>query len=95
MHSDTNEKDRFELLGLRSTQYFKQNFLTNMLFINKSGKSKGFAFIVTPEKVHQALLKLNGIDLHGAKILINEVISIRKKDSKHVNQNRQPNLNHF
>ena len=95
MHSDTNEKDLFELLGLRSTQYFKQNFLINMLFINKSRKSKGFVFIVTPEKAHQALLKLNETDLHGGKILINEVISIRKKGPKHVNQNRRPNLNYF
>ena len=95
MHSDANEKDLFELLGLRSTQYFKQNFLINMLFINKSRKSKGFVFIVTPEKAHQALLKLNETDLHGGKILINEVISIRKKDPKHVNQNRRPNLNYF
>ena len=66
-----------------------------MLFINKSRKSKGFVFIVTPEKAHQALLKLNETDLHGGKILINEVISIRKKDPKHVNQNRRPNLNYF
>ena len=66
-----------------------------MLFINKTGKSERFAFIVTPGKVHQALLKLNEIDLHGGKILINEVISIRKKDPRHVNQNRRPNLNYF
>ena len=32
--------------GLRSTQYTKQNRLVNMPLINKTGKSKGFAFIV-------------------------------------------------
>ena len=55
--------------------------------INKTGKSKGFALIVTPEKVHQDLLKLDGIDLLGRKILIKEAISTRKKDTK---QNKRP-----
>ena len=41
-----------------------------MILIDKTGKSKGFAFIITPEKVHQELLKLNGMDWLGRKILI-------------------------
>ena len=60
-----------------------------MPLINKTGKSKGFAFIVTPEKVHQDLLKLDGIDLLGRKLLIKEAISTRKKDPK---QNKRPNF---
>ena len=40
-------------------------------------------------------MKLNGIDLHGGKILINEVISTGKKDPKHINEKRRPNLNYF
>ena len=40
-----------------------------MPLIDKTGKSIGFALIVTPEKVHQELLKLNEIDLLGRKIL--------------------------
>ena len=43
-----------------------------MPLINKTGKSKGFVFIVTPEKVHHDLLKLDGIDLLGRKLLIKE-----------------------
>ena len=39
-----------------------------MPLINKTGKSKGFAFIVTPEKVHQDLLKLDGTDLLGREL---------------------------
>ena len=50
--------------------------------------------IVTPEKVHQGLLKLNGIDLHGRKI-VKRQIQQGKKDPKQVNQNRRPNLNNF
>ena len=68
LHSDTTEEDPYKLFGLRSAQYLKQNCLVNMPLINKTGKSKGFAFIVTPEKVHQDLLKLDGIDLLGRKL---------------------------
>ena len=38
VQNDTNEKDLLELLGLRSTQYLKQNCLSYMLFINKTRK---------------------------------------------------------
>ena len=72
IRSDTTEKDLYKLFGLRSTQYFKQNCLVHMPLINKTGKSKGFVFIVTPEKVHHDLLKLDGIDLLGRKLLIKE-----------------------
>ena len=34
-----------------------------MPLIKTTGKSKGFAFLVIPEKIHQDLLKLDGIDL--------------------------------
>ena len=82
LHSDATEEDLYKLFGLRSTQYFKQNCLVNMPLIKTTGKSKGFAFIIIPEKVHQSLLKLDGIDLLGKKLLIKEAISTRKKDSK-------------
>ena len=52
LHSDTTEEDLYKLFSLRSTQYLKLNCLVNMPLINKMGKSKGFVFIVTPEKVH-------------------------------------------
>ena len=58
-----------------------------MSLINKTGKRRGFAFIVTSEKVHLDLLKLDGIDLLGRKILI--LISTRKNDPK---QNKRPNI---
>ena len=86
---DTTGEDLYKPFGLYSTQYLKQNCIVNMPLINKTGKSKGFAFIVTPEKVHQDLLKLDGIDLLGRKLLIEETISTRKKDPK---QNKRPNL---
>ena len=82
IHSDTTEEDLYKLCGLISTQNFKQNCLVNIPLINKEEKSKAFAFIVTPEKVHQDLLKLDGIDLLGRKLLIKEAISTRKKDPK-------------
>ena len=60
-----------------------------MLLINKTGKSKRFAFIVTPEKVHQDLPKLDEIDLVSVKLLIKEAISTWKQDPK---QNRRTNF---
>ena len=89
LHSDTTEEDLYKLFGLRSTQYLKQKCLVNMPLIYKTGKIKGFTFIVTPEKLHQDLLKLDGIDLLGRKLLIKEAISTRKKDPK---QNNRPNF---
>ena len=73
LNNNTNEEDLCKHFDLRLTQYLKQNCLVNIPLINKMGKSKGFAFIVTPEKVHQDL---------GRKILIKEAISTKKKDPK-------------
>ena len=89
LHSHTTEEDLYKLFGLRSTQYLKQNCFVNMLLINKTGKSKRFAFIVTPEKVHQDLPKLDEIDLVSVKLLIKEAISTWKQDPK---QNRRTNF---
>ena len=86
LHSDTTEENLYKLFGLRSTQYLKQNCLVNILLINKTGKIKGFTFIVTPEKLHQDLVKLDGTDSFGRKILIKEAISTRKKDLKQTNR---------
>lgn len=41
---------------------------------------KGFTITVTPEKVHQELLKLNKIDFLGRKILMKEAVSTMKKN---------------
>ena len=70
LHSDATEENLYKLFGLRLTQYLKQNCLVNMPLINKTRKSKVFAFIVAPEKVHQDLLKLDGIALLDRKLLI-------------------------
>ena len=55
--------------------------MVNSPFIDKTGESKGLAFRVTPEKVHQKLMKLNG-----------KILSTWKKNPKHLNQKRQPNF---
>ena len=60
-----------------------------MPLINKMGEIKGFTFIVIPEKVHQDLLKLDGIDLLGRRLLLKEAISTRKKDLK---ENKRPSF---
>ena len=89
LHCDTAEEDLYKLFSLRSTQYLKQNCLVNMPLINKTGKSKGFATIVTPEKVDQDLLRLDEIDLLGRKIFIKRGNFNQEKDPK---QNKRPNF---
>ena len=53
-----------------------------MPLTNKTGKSKGFAIIVTPEKVHHDLLRLDEIDLLGRKIFIKRGDFNQEKGSK-------------
>ena len=89
LHSDTAEEDLYKLFGLRSAQYLIQNCSVNMPLINKMGKSKGFSFIVIPEKVHQELLKVNGTGFLGRKLLIKETISTRQQGPK---QNKRHNF---
>ena len=60
-----------------------------MPLINKTWTIKRLTFIVIPEKVHQDLLKLDGIDLLGRKLLLKEAISTRKKDLK---ENKRPSF---
>ena len=48
LNNNTNEEDLCKHFGLRLTQYLKQNCLVNMPLIDKTGKSKEFAFTFTP-----------------------------------------------
>ena len=67
-------KKTLRILWIGSTQYLKQNCLVNIPLIKKTEKNKRYAYIVTPEKVHQVLLKRNGVALLGRKIVIKKAI---------------------
>lgn len=71
MHSGcTTGEGIYEIfgLGLGLAHYFQQICLVKIALIDKTKKNKGLSLIV-----HLELLKLNGINLLGRKILINKV----------------------
>ena len=45
----------------------------------KTGKNKGIAFALSPDDVHNELLKLNGVEFHGKSLILEEAMSQRKK----------------
>ena len=49
-----------------------------------TGKCKGFAFALVPEKVQKEILKLNGITLENRIIVIEDATSTRKRDPKNL-----------
>lgn len=53
LQGDTAKEDLHKLFDLRSMHHLKQSCMVNMPLMDKTGKSKGFTFIVTSEKVQQ------------------------------------------
>ena len=54
----TTDDDLYELLGLRSTKYLKQNCSMKMSTNSNAGKKKYFAYVTAPEHVTTELIKL-------------------------------------
>ena len=46
-----------------------------MLINRKTGKIKGIAFVLSPDHVHNELLKLNDIEFHGKSLILEEAMS--------------------
>ena len=59
-----------ELFGLEMTQYLRDTCQINLVISKSTGKHRGFAFITTPDHVHDELLKLNGIKFKGRPIVV-------------------------
>ena len=57
----TTEDDLYELFGLRSTKYLKQNCSVKMSTNSNTGKNRYFGYVTAPEHVTTELIKLNGI----------------------------------
>ena len=68
----TIEDNLYELFGLRSTKYLKQNFSVNMSTNSNTGKKKYFAYVTAPEHVTTELIKLNGIEFNSKCIIVEE-----------------------
>ena len=68
----TTEDDLYELFGLRSTKYLKQNCSVKMSTNSNTGKKKYFAYVTAPEDVTTELIKLNGIEFNSKCMIVEE-----------------------
>ena len=68
----TTEDDLYELFGLRSTKYLKQNCSVKMSTNSNTDKKKYFAYGTAPEHVTTELIKLNGIEFNSKCIIVEE-----------------------
>ena len=59
------ENDLVELFGLNTTKYLRETCSLNMPMNDKTGQSKGYAFVSVPKHVCDELLKLNEVNFHG------------------------------
>ena len=64
------ENDLVELFGLNTTKYLRETCSLNMPMNDKTGQSKGYAFVSAPKHVCDELLKLNEVKFHGSQIKI-------------------------
>ena len=73
------ENDLVELFGLNTTKYLRETCSLNMPMNDKTGQSKGYAFVSVPIHVCDELLKLNEVKFHGYQIKIEEAKSTREQ----------------
>ena len=85
LHENVIEKDLIELFGLETTQYLRDTSQINLIISKSTGKHRGFAFITTPNHVHDELLKLNSVEFKGRPI----VVETAKTRPAHRNQATQ------
>ena len=78
LNNDLNIKDLKRLFGLETTKYLKENCSITMPINRKTGK-KHIAIVLSPDHVHDELLKLNGIVFHGKSSILEEAMVPGKK----------------
>ena len=62
LNKDVTINDLNELFGLKTTRYLQEYCSIELPVNEKTGKSRGFAFISCPDHVCNELIKLNGIN---------------------------------
>lgn len=77
---NVTQEDLAQLFGLQTTPYLRQSCKSELATCDKTGKSKGFAFITVPEHVSTELMNLNGIEFYGRQLVIEESKTDRNKD---------------
>ena len=93
LSEDINESDLFELFGLHSTNYLRDNCDVQIPLSENTGKKRGFAYIKVPRHVSDELLKLHGLGFKG-KMLVTEKAKTppKAKNINGVNQNICPQM---
>ena len=66
------EKHLIELFDLEMTQYLRDTCRINLVISKNTVKHRGFAFVTTPDHVHDELLKLNGVEFKGRRLLLKQ-----------------------
>ena len=69
--------DLVKLFGLNTTKCFRESCSLNVPMNDKTGQSKGNAFVPAPKHVCDELLKLNEVKFYGSQIKIEEAKSAR------------------
>lgn len=64
--------DLIQLFGLEATTFLRQNCVIELAVDQKSGESKGFAFVTVPEHISGELKNLNNIEFYGRQLVIEE-----------------------
>ena len=78
-----------ELFGSETIQCLRNTCRINLITSKSTGKHRGFAFITTPDHVHDELLKLNGVEFKGRPI----IVETAKTRSAYQNQETQNEAN--
>ena len=86
------EEDLNQLFGIRSTKYPQDTCSIKMPVNQKTGKNKEFAFITAPEHVYIQLIKLNGIELKGKEITIQDATSTRPRTNAPFKNSKRPHV---
>ena len=87
------KQDICELSGLDSTSYLRDTCSIDFRINNKTGESKGFAFIRAPAHITDELIKLDGIAYRGNKLRVEDATSTRKRTSNNISyKSRRPSV---
>ena len=79
LNKDVTINDLNELFGLKTTRYLQEYCSIELPVNEKTGKSRGFAFISCPDHVCNELIKLNGINFLESCIIVKEATSTRSR----------------
>ena len=88
---DITKQVIFELFGLNSTYCLRDTCNIDFPINNKTGKFKGFAFIMAPAHITHKLIKLDGIANYNDELEVEDATSTRKTSSNNIsNKSRKP-----